>query len=72
MLRLLYIRTCEYLNKINDQGLVVHAVNLDDRHIMTINCEVEIWVARDGHQAKSVAVWYPILSRISIGRQALN
>ena len=46
---LLYIRTCEYLNKINDQGLVVHAVNLDDRHIMTINCEVEIWVARDGH-----------------------
>ena len=64
---LLYIRTCEYLNKINIQGLVVHAVNLDDRHIMAINCEVEIWVARDGHQAKSVAIWHQISSPISIG-----
>lgn len=34
---LLVIRTCKYLNRINYQGLVVDAVNLDDRQIMTIN-----------------------------------
>ena len=55
---LLYIRTCKYLKRINDQGLVVFAVNLDDRQIMTINCEVEVWIARDGYQAKAVAIWH--------------
>ena len=64
---LLYIRTCEYLKRINDQGLVVFAVNLDDRQIMSINCEVEVWIARDGDQAKAVAIWYQISSSILIG-----
>ena len=33
----LVIRTCKYLNRIDYQGLVVDAVNLDDCQIMTIN-----------------------------------
>jgi hypothetical protein len=44
-------RTCKYLKRINDQGLVVDAINLDDGHLMAINREGESWVARDGHQA---------------------
>ena len=45
---------------------MVLAVNLDNRHLMTIYREVESWVARDGDQAESVAIWCQILHDISI------
>jgi hypothetical protein len=45
----LVIRTCKYLKRIHQQGLMVDAVNLDDRHLMAINRKGEIWIARDGH-----------------------
>ena len=60
------IRTCKYLERVDQQGLVVFAVNLDNRHLMTVNREGESWVARDGDQAESVAILYQILDHISI------
>ena len=42
------ILTCKYLERVDQQRLVVLAVNLDNRHLMTINREGESWVARDG------------------------
>ena len=60
------IRTCKYLERVDQQGLVVLAVNLDNRHLMTVNREGESWVARDGDQAESVAILYQILDHISI------
>ena len=60
------VRTCKYLERVDQQGLVVFAINLDNRHLMTINREVEIRVARDGNQAESVAIWYQTLYQISI------
>ena len=59
-------RTCKYLERVDQPRLVVLAINLDNRHLMTINREVESWVARDGDQAESVAIWYQILNHISI------
>ena len=60
------IRTCKYPERVDQQGLVVLAVNLDNRHLMTINREGEIRVARNGDQAESVAIWYQISNHISI------
>ena len=60
------IRTCKYPERVDQQGLVVLAVNFDNRHLMTIYREGEIRVARNGDQAESVAIWYHISDHISI------
>ena len=48
--------TGEDLNLVNAQGLGADRVRLDDGHIVTINREREVRVARDGDKAEAVAI----------------
>jgi hypothetical protein len=49
-------QTCEYLDRVHRQRLVVLSVDLDDGHVVSVDRENEVRVARNGHQAETITV----------------
>lgn len=50
------ICTSKDFKRVDQERLNVIPLHFDDRHLMTVDRENEARVARDGHQAESVAV----------------
>ena len=50
----LYLRTNKDHQRIDQQRLNVLTLHFDHRELMTVDREVESWVARDRNQAESV------------------
>lgn len=46
--------SCEYLDGVDGERLGVHAVSFDDCHVVLIDAEDVVWIARHGHEAEPV------------------
>jgi hypothetical protein len=46
--------TCEYLDRADSEWVVVLPIDLDDGHVVAVDRECEIWVARQRNKAESI------------------